>query len=162
LMAGPLFTVTLYQRSSLASRRATRDAHTDSLTRIGNNRAYELGLSNALEAAAEDGSRLSLCLVDVDDFKRINDTYGHPLGDRVLVEVGGLLPAERDCVGRLRFGGEEFAILFSCGEKAAHGHVEQLYRRISEAAFSHGATTTVSVGFATFPDHAVDVESLER
>ena len=55
LMAGPLFTVTLYQRSSLASRRATRDAHTDSLTLIGNNRAYELGLSTALDSAAETG-----------------------------------------------------------------------------------------------------------
>src|SRR5215207_3526712 len=54
LMAGPLFTVTLYQRSSLASRRATRDAHTDSLTRIGNNRGYELGLATSLENAAED------------------------------------------------------------------------------------------------------------
>ena len=162
LMAGPLFTVTLYQRSSLASRRATRDAHTDSLTRIGNNRAYELGLSNALDAAAEDGSRLSLCLVDVDDFKRINDTYGHPLGDQVLVEIARLLHAESDCVGTFRFGGDEFAILFSCGETRANAHVEELYRRISEARFSHGATTTVSVGFATFPDQALDVESLER
>jgi diguanylate cyclase (GGDEF)-like protein len=162
LMAGPLFTVTLYQRSSLASRRATRDAHTDSLTRIGNNRAYELGLTNAFEAASEDGSRLTLCLVDVDDFKRINDTYGHPLGDQVLVEVARILHAESDCVGTFRFGGDEFAILLSCGETAAHGHVDELYRRISEAPFSHGATTTVSVGFATFPDHALDVESLEQ
>jgi diguanylate cyclase (GGDEF)-like protein len=162
LMAGPLFTVTLYQRSSLASRRATRDAHTDSLTRIGNNRAYELGLTNALGAAAEDGSRLSLCLVDVDDFKRINDSYGHPLGDQVLVEIARLLHAGSDCVGTFRFGGDEFAILLACGETAAHGHVEELSRRISEAPFSHGALTTVSVGFATFPDHALDVESLER
>jgi len=162
LMAGPLFTVTLYQRSSLASRRATRDAHTDSLTRIGNNRAYELGLSNALESAAEDGSCLSLCLVDVDDFKRINDTYGHPLGDQVLVEIARLLHVESDCVGTYRFGGDEFAILLSCGETSANGHVEELYRRISDASFSHGANTTVSVGFATFPDHALDVESLEQ
>ena len=82
----PLFTVTLYQRSSLAST-PTRDAHTDSLTLVGNNRAYELGLSMALDAAYEDGTPLSLCLVDVDDFKQINDTYGHPLGDQVLVEI---------------------------------------------------------------------------
>jgi diguanylate cyclase (GGDEF)-like protein len=162
LMAGPLFTVTLYQRSSLASRRATRDAHTDSLTRIGNNRAYELGLTNALEAAAENGSRLSLCLVDVDDFKRINDTYGHPLGDRVLVEIARLLHPESDCVGTFRFGGDEFAILLACGETKAHRHVEELYRRISDEQFSHGGITTVSVGFATFPDQALDVESLER
>ncbi len=162
LMAGPLFTVTLYQRSSLASRRATRDAHTDSLTRVGNNRAYELGLSNAFEAASEDGSQLSLCLVDVDDFKQINDTYGHPLGDQVLVEIARLLHPGSDCVGTFRFGGDEFAIVLACSETRARRHVEALYRRISEASFSHGATTTVSVGFATFPDQALDIESLER
>jgi diguanylate cyclase (GGDEF)-like protein len=162
LMAGPLFTVTLYQRSSLASRRALRDAHTDSLTRIGNNRAYELGLSTALESASEEGSRLSLCLVDVDDFKRINDTYGHPLGDQVLVEVARLLHAETDCVGTFRFGGDEFAILLSCGEKRARSHIEELFSRIAQTQFSHGSAATVSVGLATFPDQAHDVEGLER
>jgi diguanylate cyclase (GGDEF)-like protein len=162
LMAGPLFTVTLYQRSSLASRRATRDAHTDSLTRVGNNRGYELGLATALETASEDGTKLSLCLVDVDDFKRINDTYGHPLGDQVLVEVARLLHPASDCVGTFRFGGDEFAIVLACGEAAARSHVEALYRRMSSARFSHGASTTVSVGVATFPDQAGDVASLEQ
>jgi diguanylate cyclase (GGDEF)-like protein len=162
LMAGPLFTVTLYQRSSLASRRATRDAHTDSLTRIGNNRAYELGLATAIETTTEHGAELSLCLVDVDDFKQINDTYGHPLGDQVLVEIAGLLRAESDCVGTFRFGGDEFAMLLSCGERQARAHVEALYRRLSRAEFSHGASATVSVGVATFPQQATDVESLER
>ncbi len=162
LMAGPLFTVTLYQRSSLASRRATRDAHTDSLTLIGNNRAYELGLSTALDSAAESGEFVSLCLVDVDDFKQINDTYGHPLGDQVLVEVAGLLRTERDCLGTFRFGGDEFAIVLGCGERQARAHVESLYRRLSIAEFSHGASATVSVGLATFPDQAADIAGLER
>jgi diguanylate cyclase (GGDEF)-like protein len=161
LMAGPLFTVALYQRSSLASRRATRDAHTDSLTLIGNNRAYELGLTMAMDAAYEDGSRLSLCLVDVDDFKQINDTYGHPLGDQVLVEIARLLRTDGDCVGTFRFGGDEFAIVLSCGERQARTHVEELYRRLAVAEFSHGATATVSVGIATFPDHADAVDVLE-
>jgi diguanylate cyclase (GGDEF)-like protein len=162
LMAGPLFTVTLYQRSSLASRRATRDAHTDSLTRLGNNRAYELGLATALENAAGSGSRLSLCLVDVDDFKQINDTYGHPLGDEVLVEIARLLDAGGDGAGIFRYGGDEFAVLLECGESEARGRVEGLYRRVSAASFAHGAPATVSVGVATFPDNATDVESLER
>ncbi len=162
LMAGPLFTVTLYQRSSLASRKATRDAHTDSLTLIGNNRAYELGLATALGAAAASGTRLSVCLVDVDDFKLINDTYGHPLGDQVLVEVARLLGSATDCVGTFRFGGDEFAVVLACGEATARSHVEALYRRMSAARFSHGAVATVSVGVATFPDHAHDVASLER
>jgi diguanylate cyclase (GGDEF)-like protein len=162
LMAGPLFTVTLYQRSSLASRRATRDAHTDSLTRLGNNRAYELGLATACEQAAESGSKVSLCLVDVDDFKQINDTYGHPLGDEVLVEVARLLSAGGDGPGVFRYGGDEFALLFECGESEARGRVEGIYRSVSAAGFPHGAPTTVSVGVATFPDHAIDVETLER
>ncbi len=162
LMAGPLFTVTLYQRSSLASRRATRDAHTDSLTLVGNNRSYELGLSMAMDAAYEDGTTLSLCLVDVDDFKQINDTYGHPLGDQVLVEIARLLRTESDCVGTFRFGGDEFAILLGCGKRQARAHIETLYRRLANAEFSHGASATVSVGIATFPEHAADVDALER
>ena len=162
LMAGPLFTVTLYQRSSLASRIAKRDAHTDSLTLLGNNRAYELGLANALELAAESGSRLSLCVVDIDDFKQINDTYGHPLGDNVLVEIARVLVPEGNAVGAFRFGGDEFAILFTCSQTRVRNHIEAIYRRVSESRFSHGAATTVSVGVAAFPDDASDVEGLER
>ncbi|MDH4103820.1 MAG: diguanylate cyclase [Thermoleophilia bacterium] len=162
LMAGPLFTVTLYQRSSLASRIATRDAHTDSLTRLSNNRAYELGLAAALEGAGESRSELSLCLVDVDDFKRINDTYGHPRGDKVLVEVARLLHAGSECVGAFRIGGDEFAIVLACGEARARTHIDALYRRVSSAHFSDVGSATVSVGVATFPGHASDVENLER
>jgi diguanylate cyclase (GGDEF)-like protein len=161
LMAGPLFTVTLYQRSSLASRRATRDAHTDSLTLVGNNRAYELGLSMAMDAAYEEGAPLTLCLIDVDDFKQINDTYGHPLGDQVLVEIARLLKTENHCVGTFRFGGDEFAMILGCGERQARAHIEALYERLAGASFSHGAEATVSVGIATYPSHADDVADLE-
>ena len=162
LMAGPLFTVTLYQRSSLASRRATRDAHTDSLTRIGNNRAYELGLANALAASAGGDAHVTLCLVDVDDFKQINDIYGHPLGDQVLVEVARLLETGTDCLGTFRFGGDEFAVVLSCTKADALTHAEVLQRSLSGVQFSHGAVVTVSVGIATFPDDARDQETLER
>ena len=160
LMAGPLFTVTLYQRSSLASRRATRDAHTDSLTRIGNNRAYELGLATALEDAG--GASVTLCLVDVDDFKLINDAYGHPLGDQVLVEVAQLLGADADCIGTFRFGGDEFAVLLSCGRSRARSYVDALHRTLSTTQFSHGAVVTASVGTATYPADANEGQKLER
>ena len=159
LMAGPLFTVTLYQRSSLASRRATRDSLTDSLTGIGNNRAYETTLAGALDHATGTATRMTLCLVDVDDFKQINDTFGHPLGDRVLVEVAEHLATQTDCIGTFRFGGDEFAVLLTCGKAVARSHVEALYRSLSEAEFSHGTVATVSVGTATFPDDAADSHS---
>ena len=140
-------------------RRATRDAHTDSLTLV-NNRAYELGLSMALDAAYEDGAPEPL-LVDVDDFKQINDTYGHPLGDQVLVEIARLLRPESDCVGTFRFGGDEFAIVLGCDERRR----ERTSRRCTaavERAVLHGAKATVSVGMATYPQHADSVGALEN
>ena len=161
LMAGPLFTVVLYQRSSLASRIAKRDAHTDSLTLVGNNRAYELRLASALEEARDSASPLSLCLVDVDNFKQINDLHGHPLGDEVLVQVAGLLEAPGE--GRaFRLGGDEFAVLVDGGRETARRAIEALYLNISNAEFPHGATATVSVGIATYPDDAESAEELER
>lgn len=163
LMAGPLFTVTLYQRSSLASRIATRDAHTDSLTRLGNHRAYELSIAAALEAAAEVGEPLSLCLVDIDDFKLVNDTFGHPLGDQVLLEVAEFLASSLpDGACAFRLGGDEFALLLSCGQDEARRQAEDLNLRISDATFSHRARVSVSVGVAIFPAHAADAEQLER
>jgi diguanylate cyclase (GGDEF)-like protein len=162
LMAGPLFTVTLYQRSALASRIAKRAAHTDSLTLLGNNRGYELALATALASARETRSELSLCLVDVDDFKLINDAYGHPLGDEVLVEVARLLDGGEECLGAYRFGGDEFAIVLACGKGRARSYVEALFRRLSSFGFAHGAPVTVSVGVATFPVHARHVEGLEH
>jgi diguanylate cyclase (GGDEF)-like protein len=161
LMAGPLFTVTLYQRSALASRIAMRDAHTDSLTRLGNNRGYELGLASALEEVNETGTPLSLFLVDVDDFKQINDIYGHPEGDGVLVEIARLLAFD-DEARAFRVGGDEFALLIQTDGDGARRHLEALYRRVSDTRFTHGEPVTISVGVASYPSDASDQEQLER
>lgn len=161
LMAGPLFTVVLYQRSSLASRIAKRDAHTDSLTLLGNNRGYELHLAAALEEARESSASISLCLVDVDDFKLINDLHGHPLGDEVLVQVARLLESPGD-VRSFRLGGDEFAVLVYGATNAARREMEALYREVSSAQFAHGESVTVSVGIATYPADAESAEELER
>jgi diguanylate cyclase (GGDEF)-like protein len=161
LMAGPLFTVTLYQRSSLASRIARRDAHTDSLTLLGNNRAYELAIASALEEEGADGQPLSLCLVDVDDFKQINDIYGHPQGDRVLMAVARLLVAQGESANAYRLGGDEFTILLRTDQEGARRHLEAVYRRISNASYAHGEPVTISAGVATFPYHAGEVDRLE-
>jgi diguanylate cyclase (GGDEF)-like protein len=160
LMAGPLFTVTLYQRSTLASRIATRDAHTDSLTRFGNSRAYELGLPAAIEQATASGTSLSLCLIDVDDFKSINDIYGHQLGDRALAEVARLLRV--DDVHGFRLGGDEFAVLIPADADVARRYLETVYLRVSSSSFPHGEPVTLSAGVATFPEHSKEADALER
>ncbi|HJU47388.1 MAG TPA: diguanylate cyclase [Gaiellaceae bacterium] len=161
LLAGPLFALTLYQRSALASKIARRDAHTDSLTGLGNHRAYELDLGAAFEEAAESGEPVSLCLLDVDDFKGVNDTFGHPLGDQALVDLASVMETD-ERVQAYRLGGDEFALILRAGEAAAYRFVEDLHRRVSDIRFGHGQPVTISVGLGTFPDHAGDPDALER
>ena len=79
-LVGPLVAVALYQRSVHEALRAMRLALTDPLTGLGNHRHFHERLQRELDEAESRGSTLSLCLVDIDDFKRVNDTLGHPVG----------------------------------------------------------------------------------
>lgn len=91
---------------------ATRLAHTDTLTGLGNRRAFDQGLETRLGLAAERGSSVVLVLLDLDDFKQINDALGHSAGDAVLQIVARHLretAAQDDLVVRL--GGDEFAVV---------------------------------------------------
>jgi diguanylate cyclase len=97
-------------RQNLAAVR--HEAMTDARTGIANRKSFELTLREAARASVETGEPLALLFIDIDRFKRFNDTYGHQLGDQVLRLVARTLT---DCVkGRdtaARYGGEEFAIL---------------------------------------------------
>ena len=161
LLAGPLFTLTLYQRSALSTKVATRDALTDSLTGLGNHRSYQSRLREALERGGEEGGEVSLCLVDVDDFKSCNDRYGHPLGDQILVELAALFVEGHDGVAAFRFGGDEFALLLEENEEDAYRFVEDLHARIARTAFPHHQPVTITVGIASFPHHAADADELQ-
>ena len=157
LLAGPLVALTLYQRSSLASQIATRHAHTDSLTGLGNHRAYELELASALERASSEQTPLALCLVDVDDFKEINDAHGHPAGDAALQELARLFVVE-DGVRAFRLGGDEFALMLDREREPAVGYANELLQRIGSASFPHGEAVTISVGVGVFPEQASALE----
>ena len=93
-------------RTKLAE--ASAEARSDPLTRLPNRRAFE----ERFAQLQEQGATVSLAICDIDKFKRINDTYGHGVGDRVLRTVAGLL--RECCQGHLvaRLGGEEFVVLF--------------------------------------------------
>jgi diguanylate cyclase (GGDEF)-like protein len=91
---------------------ATRLAHTDSLTGLGNRRAFDIGLASRCAIASEGGEGIVLVMIDLDDFKAINDALGHAAGDAVLQIVGRHLretAARDDLVVRL--GGDEFAVV---------------------------------------------------
>src|SRR5437016_7711449 len=90
-LVGPLLAISLYQRSTHRALRAMRLALTDPLTGLGNHRHFHERLQRELQTAEEAHSPLTLCFVDVDDFKRINDRFGHPSGDGVLSTVAGKL-----------------------------------------------------------------------
>ena len=94
-------------------REVQEQAITDGLTGLYNHRYFYERLAQEFARAQRYGLPLSLLMLDIDDFKAFNDTYGHPAGDRVLAEVGGLLATQlrREVDVAARYGGEEFAVL---------------------------------------------------
>lgn len=89
-----------------------REAHTDALTGISNRRSFDERLKLALREAKETNETVSLLMIDIDYFKKFNDSFGHPLGDKVLQLVARILKTSikgRDLVAR--YGGEEFAVI---------------------------------------------------
>jgi diguanylate cyclase len=100
----------------------------DPLTNIGNRRCFDLALADAVKAATASHATLAIVLGDLDSFKRINDDFGHPVGDEVLKFFAQLLVGsvrEGDTVAR--FGGEEFALILPmCGGREASGIAERV------------------------------------
>jgi diguanylate cyclase (GGDEF)-like protein len=161
LLTGPLFTLTLYQRSALHSRIAARDARTDNLTGLGNHRAYQAALRERVAESERTGEPFSLCVVDVDNFKHVNDVYGHPVGDEVLVLIGEMLGAAGHAAA-FRFGGDEFAVLFSLDEMSAYRELERVQHALALIDASPAGPVTISVGIASFPAHADGPAELQR
>lgn len=131
-----------------------RDAMTDALTNLANRKAFDERL--AATCAEDDGAALCLALLDIDHFKRFNDTWGHQTGDQVLRYVSTVL--SRTCGERrfaARFGGEEFAIIFP-GETAATvmAALEGIRQEVGSRSLRRRSTNeelgavTISSGFA--------------
>jgi len=159
-LVGPLLAISLYQRSTYRELRAMRLALTDPLTGLGNHRHFHERLQRELVAAEEAGQFLSLCLFDLDNFKRINDQYGHPTGDRVLSQVAARL---RQGGEAFRLGGDEFAVLLpEHDEAAAYETAMSIIQRLREMPLEHSERITVSAGVATFPVQGVARDELIR
>jgi diguanylate cyclase (GGDEF)-like protein len=148
-LVGPLLAIALYQRSTHRALRATRLALTDPLTGLGNHRHFHERLQRELMSAEDQARPLTLCFVDIDDFKKVNDRYGHPSGDRVLSQVGARL---RQGGEAFRLGGDEFALLLvDHDEGMALAAANSIVERIATVDFDHIGAVTVSAGLATFP-----------
>lgn len=139
-----------------------RKATTDHLTNLSNRRQFEKSLELELERARGYKQKLSLLVIDIDRFKKVNDTFGHTSGDAVLKQLGQLLiehARSADIVSRN--GGEEFAILLlDCGHHQAMAIAESIRQSVEKYHFAlpDGNTIrlTISIGVAIFPDHCDD------
>ena len=132
---------------------AERTSRRDPLTSLGNRRLLDETLSAELARHARYGRLLSLCLIDLDDFKSINDTYGHPAGDRVLTRVAEHLSAIRGADSAFRLGGDEFAIVLpETGENEAELVARRLARRIRDEPFPDQVNVSWGIAQATGTD----------
>lgn len=140
-------------------------AITDELTGLYNRRHLLLRMNDEVNRANRFVQEFSIVFLDVDEFKRYNDTYGHETGDRALAEVGQVLSRVARSTDILaRYGGEEFVLLLpTTGREEALVAAERIRIAVEEHVFPRRKRLTVSVGVATFPEDAADpLELLNR
>ncbi|SLN26190.1 Response regulator PleD [Falsiruegeria litorea R37] len=141
------------------------EANTDPLTQVSNRRPFLKTLEANFQSAAKIGQPLSVAMLDVDHFKRINDTYGHDAGDKVLQQLSRMLIREFrtiDLVGRL--GGEEFALVFPETDlSGAFIACERLRKNVMQQEIKTDGNRiclTVSIGLSALGADSVDGASL--
>lgn len=140
-------------------------ATTDGLTGVYNHRHFQERFSEILERGGRYDEVFSLILLDIDFFKKVNDTYGHPVGDLVLKRVSQKIKSSARKIDIVaRYGGEEFAIILPQNNKDnAFKFAERLRKEISEMTviFESGKlNVTVSMGIAEFPKDGKDKKDL--
>ncbi len=150
-----------------AQERLRQLAITDGLTGLFNHRYFKEHLEQELYRASRHHSEVSLIMIDIDFFKRYNDTFGHPAGDALLRAVARML---KDNVRKIdiaaRYGGEEFVLVLAETNKPAASLVAEKMRRMVETSTFEGLPAhnnghiTISLGIATFPLDATNPNDL--
>jgi diguanylate cyclase (GGDEF)-like protein len=143
-----------------------RFSTTDSLTGLHNRHSLMDLLAAELERSRRGGRPFGLLMIDVDHFKRFNDSHGHLAGDAILRKLGTLLESElRSCDHAARYGGEEFVVLLTEADLASSMLVAERIRARAETSLRvDGISTavTLSLGLAVHPEHATEPEDLLR
>lgn len=126
-------------------------ASMDPLTRLSNRMNFDKTLDQAIELSHENGQPLSILSLDLDNFKKINDQFGHSAGDEVLESFGGLLvDMTRSSDELFRLGGEEFLILLkNAGSETAVRVADKVHAALADNQPKNGSIVTVSIGIGT-------------
>jgi diguanylate cyclase (GGDEF)-like protein len=140
-------------------------AYLDGLTGIFNRRFFELRIMEEIERARRYGTGMAVVMADIDQFKRLNDEFGHLLGDEVLRQVSSIFHQQvRKIDVVCRYGGEEFAVLLSqTNAQQALAVAEKLRRMVAEWQFPGvPRMITISAGVAAFPTHGKTRDEMIR
>ena len=140
-------------------------AYLDGLTGIFNRRFFELRIAEEIERARRFNVGMAVIMVDIDQFKRLNDEFGHLLGDEVLRQVSSIFSQQLRKIDVVcRFGGEEFAILLPQTNPQHAFNVAEKLRRLVETWQFPGVPrpVTISAGAANYPDHGTTRDDLVK
>jgi two-component system cell cycle response regulator len=165
VVCGVLFVLTIARMALLVADQR-RLAITDGLTGSHTRRFFEAQLSLEVTRARRYGTTLAVLIIDVDHFKSINDRFGHPVGDRALIEIAVRLRHTARAGDVLaRYGGEEFALLLpEVSAEDSRGIAERLRTCIASspvtASGGIGVGVTVSIGVAGYPAHGQEPDKL--
>ena len=142
--------------------RLEHQARTDSLTGLFNHRTFHERLLHALQETSRTHAPVAVLMLDIDDFKRVNDVHGHGVGDellRLLADTLRVAVRPEDVVCRL--GGEEFGVIMgACDATDANRVAERLVERLGDIEFPAVGRVTVSIGLALGPEHAMNPREL--
>ncbi|MDH5357571.1 MAG: EAL domain-containing protein [Gammaproteobacteria bacterium] len=141
-------------------------AHYDVLTRLPNRVLFADRFSQAIAHSKRTENLLAICFLDLDNFKSVNDNYGHKIGDQLLIEVAKRIQANirtEDTVSRM--GGDEFALLL--GDIESKAQCERMLERILQAIakpllYGQADDVTTSIGVTLYPDDNADLDTLLR
>ena len=142
-------------------------AITDEMTKLYSQRHFRTSIDKKFADFEKYGEKLSLLILDIDNFKQVNDTCGHMIGDSVLRELARLIMfSVRDSDLAFRYGGEEFTVILpSTGEAGANMVAERIRGSVAQHIFEEGSLNlhvTVSIGVSICPDNAQTVKDLMR
>lgn len=140
-------------------------AITDELTGLYSIRHFRQAIAKKHSLFQEFGEKMTLLMVDIDNFKKVNDTYGHPAGDAILRDVGKcMLSSIREPDLGFRYGGEEFAVILPASDIPAGKVVAERMRALIEhfpfKIDLHVLKLTVSIGVASWPASAESIKEI--
>jgi diguanylate cyclase (GGDEF)-like protein len=138
-------------------------AITDGLTRLFDVSTFRVKLETEIRRYRRYGSEVSVLMIDIDDFKKFNDTHGHPQGDRVLADVSALIEkTTRDLDICARYGGEEFSVILPQTDRRAALMIAERIRRRIEKKYKKTSGVTVSIGCAMCPEDGKSAKVLVK